>query len=145
MPSPEVTARLETLLRALRWYAWPDRYVPRFEGVGRAGLGVKYRSNVESDLGRLARQALGSDMNEPGDKIDRLKEAEGHAEVSQAILKKIREGMIDDPPKTASDWGILLIWTLPAPILRALMAFLSDPEAVTALRETIERRMKHPF
>lgn len=77
---------VERLKRVLRWYAWPDRYLPRYEGVGRAGIGSKYYPNVESDLGRFAREALGADL--PPD-------FERSVPVTQSLLKKIREEAAD--------------------------------------------------
>lgn len=52
-------AEIDKLRRTLTWYAWRDRYVPRFEGVGRVGIGGKYYPQVENDMGRMAREALG--------------------------------------------------------------------------------------
>lgn len=47
------------LRAALLWYAWPDQYVPRFEGVGAVGQGPAYWSQMDRDIGAAARKALG--------------------------------------------------------------------------------------
>jgi hypothetical protein len=60
----EILAMAEELVQARRvltWYAWPDRYLPRYEGVGRVGIGSKYSPRVEGDMGALAREALGEE------------------------------------------------------------------------------------
>lgn len=138
--------KLALFKRALRWYAWPDRYMPRFEGVGRAGIGVKYRPDVETDLGGFAREVLGNDMTRAGDNMDRLKEAESHLSVTRRILQQIRNvgpWNEDHVPKTAFDWGSYLAATLPKPVLRHLVMFLARPRAVSDLTAEIIRQLEY--
>ena len=72
---------VEGLKAALRWYADPGRYTPRFEGVGHAGSGPDWYSQADTDLGRIARAALG----EPWEV--RIQEDVEHA---KKLLKEIR-------------------------------------------------------
>jgi hypothetical protein len=79
---PCIVKRLGDLERTLKWYAWPDRYSPRFEGVGHAGAGGKFYSSVDTDCGRMAQGALGL-VDDP--------EYERGVKMTEEMLAKIRK------------------------------------------------------
>lgn len=85
--SEELNKKLITYELALRWYAWPDRYVPRFEGVGKVGMGPAYISSIEEDLGRTAQRALGV-MHDQSYKHE--------VEITRNMLQEIRSKGIDN-------------------------------------------------
>lgn len=92
----DLAARFEKMEAALKWYGWPDRHVPRFEGVGRIGIGAKYWPQVESDLGRLAREALGEKACGEAyyshvDEHDRAARLAVDVEQSKALIQKTRQ------------------------------------------------------
>lgn len=85
-----IAGLLERASVTLRWYAWPDRHVPRYEGVGLAGRYLAgYYSPVERDLGELAWKAL--KLIEPYSQY--VVDVEKQRPRTELLMDKVRKGL----------------------------------------------------